>query len=143
MAHITQYHVNVCFLCFLTYASLSCLFSPFLLLPALAGCNPKQQPGSSEPSSRAAGSNNRKWRNNGRLRGAKPEQPGEEEEEARRRRVKGPPSKFKLWREGPNFDTDLPQDVLALRGRSAFLTCRVFDRTNSTVSTTCSTYSDS
>ena len=44
------------------------------------------------------------------------------------------PSAFKLWGEGPNFDTDLPQDVLALRGRSAFLTCRVFDRQNRTVS---------
>ena len=110
------------------HMSLSCLHPPFLLLPALAGCNPKQQPGGSGPSSRSMSNNNRKWRNNGRIRA----QPGEDE--AERRRVEDP-SKFKLWQEGPNFDTDLPQDVLALRGRSAFLTCRVFDRQNRTVST--------
>ncbi len=43
-------------------------------------------------------------------------------------------SKFRLWDEGPNFDTDLRQDVTALVGRSAYLTCRVLDRGNKTVS---------
>ena len=59
---------------------------------------------------------------------------GEKESEEGKRRLVKDPSAFKLWGEGPNFDTDLPQDVLALRGRSAFLTCRVFDRQNRTVS---------
>ena len=65
------------------------------------------------------------------MRGGAKEEAGSEE--GSRRLVKDP-SAFKLWGEGPNFDTDLPQDVLALRGRSAFLTCRVFDRQNRTVS---------
>ena len=42
---------------------------------------------------------------------------------------------FRLWSSGPNFDTDLPQDVTGIVGHTAYLTCRVFDRTNSTVST--------
>ena len=41
---------------------------------------------------------------------------------------------FRLWSSGPNFDTDLPQDVSGVVGHTAYLTCRVFDRTNSTVS---------
>ena len=41
---------------------------------------------------------------------------------------------FRLWSTGPNFDTDLPQDVTGIVGHTAYLTCRVFDRTNSTVS---------
>ena len=41
---------------------------------------------------------------------------------------------FRLWSSGPNFDTDLPQDVTGVVGHTAYLTCRVFDRTNSTVS---------
>jgi len=41
---------------------------------------------------------------------------------------------FRLWSSGPNFDTDLPQDVTGIVGHTAYLTCRVFDRTNSTVS---------
>ena len=44
------------------------------------------------------------------------------------------PEKFKLWEEGPNFDTDMRQDVVALEGKTAYLTCRVFDRGNKTVS---------
>ena len=43
---------------------------------------------------------------------------------------------FRLWSEGPNFDTDLPQDVSGVVGQTAYLTCRVFDRENKTVSTT-------
>ena len=65
------------------------------------------------------------------MRGGAKEEAGSEEG---KRRLAKDPSAFKLWGEGPNFDTDLPQDVLALRGRSAFLTCRVFDRQNRTVS---------
>ena len=42
--------------------------------------------------------------------------------------------KFKLWEDGPNFDTSLRQNVVALVGRTAYLTCRVFDRGNKTVS---------
>ena len=42
---------------------------------------------------------------------------------------------FRLWSSGPNFDTELPQDVTGVVGHTAYLTCRVFDRTNSTVST--------
>ena len=42
--------------------------------------------------------------------------------------------KFKLWKEGPNFDTDMLQDVKAFEGKTAYLTCRVFDRQNKTVS---------
>ena len=40
---------------------------------------------------------------------------------------------FRLWSSGPNFDTDLPQDVSGVVGQTAYLTCRVFDRTNKTV----------
>ena len=40
---------------------------------------------------------------------------------------------FKLWEDGPNFDTNLRQNVVALVGRTAYLTCRVFDRGNKTV----------
>ena len=42
-------------------------------------------------------------------------------------------AKFKLWADGPNFDTNLRQNVVALVGRTAYLTCRVFDRGNKTV----------
>ena len=42
--------------------------------------------------------------------------------------------KFKLWKEGPNFDTDLRQNVYAQEGQTAVLTCRVYDRGNKTVS---------
>jgi len=48
-----------------------------------------------------------------------------------------PPEKkpgFRLWSSGPNFDTDLPQDVSGVVGQTAYLTCRVFDRTNKTIS---------
>ena len=41
--------------------------------------------------------------------------------------------KFKLWKEGPNFDTDLRQNVYAQEGQTAVLTCRVYDRGNKTV----------
>jgi len=41
---------------------------------------------------------------------------------------------FKLWSEGPNFDTDLPQDVTGVVGQTAYLSCRVFDRENKTIS---------
>ena len=41
--------------------------------------------------------------------------------------------KFRLWEEGPNFDTDLRQDVYAQEGQIATLTCRVFERGNKTV----------
>jgi len=41
---------------------------------------------------------------------------------------------FRLWASGPNFDTDLPQDVTGVVGQTAYLTCRVFDRTNKTIS---------
>jgi len=41
---------------------------------------------------------------------------------------------FRLWSSGPNFDTDLPQDVSGVVGQTAYLTCRVFDRTNKTIS---------
>ena len=40
---------------------------------------------------------------------------------------------FKLWDDGPNFDTNLRQNVVALIGRTAYLHCRVFDRGNKTV----------
>lgn len=40
---------------------------------------------------------------------------------------------FRLWSSGPNFDTELPQDVTGLVGQTAYLTCRVFERTNKTV----------
>ena len=43
------------------------------------------------------------------------------------------PDDFKLWEDGPNFDTNLRQNVVALIGRTAYLTCRVFDRGNKTV----------
>ena len=44
------------------------------------------------------------------------------------------PDRFKLWKDGPNFDTDLPQNVMAVEGKTAYLACRVFDRDNKTVS---------
>ena len=40
---------------------------------------------------------------------------------------------FKLWDDGPNFDTNLQQNVVSLVDRTAYLTCRVFDRGNKTV----------
>ena len=48
---------------------------------------------------------------------------------------------FKLWEDGPNFDTEMRQDVVALEGKNAYLTCRVFDRGNKTVSPFISFYS--
>ena len=42
--------------------------------------------------------------------------------------------KFKLWKEGPNFDTDLRQNVYAQEGQTGVMTCRVYDRGNKTVS---------
>ena len=42
--------------------------------------------------------------------------------------------KFKLWKEGPNFDTDLRQNVFAQEGQTGVMTCRVYDRGNKTVS---------
>ena len=42
--------------------------------------------------------------------------------------------RFRLWKEGPNFDTDLRQHVYAQEGQTAVLTCRVYDRGNKTVS---------
>ena len=42
-------------------------------------------------------------------------------------------SRFLLWQHGPNFDTDLPQNVYALEGKTASLSCRVFRRENKTV----------
>lgn len=47
---------------------------------------------------------------------------------------------FKLWDDGPNFDTNLRQNVVALVGRTAYLTCRVFDRGNKTVKAFLSIY---
>jgi len=44
------------------------------------------------------------------------------------------PKDFHLWEDGPNFDTNLRQNVVALIGRTAYLNCRVFDRGNKTVS---------
>ena len=44
--------------------------------------------------------------------------------------------KFRLWKDGPNFDIDLRQDVYAQEGQDAILTCRVFDRGNKTVCNT-------
>eukprot|EP00093_Oithona_nana_P015032 15032.XXX_554819_578580_1 [CDS] Oithona nana genome sequencing. len=41
---------------------------------------------------------------------------------------------FRLWDDGPNFDTNLQQNVVSLVDRTAYLTCRVFDRGNKTVS---------
>jgi len=41
---------------------------------------------------------------------------------------------FRLWSSGPNFDTELPQDVTGVVGQTSYLTCRVFDRTNKTIS---------
>jgi len=43
-------------------------------------------------------------------------------------------SGFKLWSDGPNFDTDLPQDVTGVTGQTAYLSCRVFERENKTIS---------
>ena len=43
------------------------------------------------------------------------------------------PKDFHLWADGPNFDTNLRQNVVALIGRTAYLNCRVFDRGNKTV----------
>ena len=131
--HSNSVSMSILDSCPLTHACLS----PFAF-PALAGCNPKQQPGSAaSPSSGPSSRANRKWRNSGRLHPQKHHSPaaaaaGQEGGGGGQRRPQRP-SKFKLWREGPNFDTELPQDVLALSGRSAFLTCRVFDRQNRTV----------
>lgn len=41
---------------------------------------------------------------------------------------------FRLWEEGPNFDTSMIQDVVALAGKTAHLICRIIDRGNQTVS---------
>ena len=47
--------------------------------------------------------------------------------------VEEKPKAFRLWEDGPNFDTDMRQDVVALEGKNAYLTCRVFDLGNHTV----------
>ena len=36
--------------------------------------------------------------------------------------------RFRLWSEGPNFDTELPQDVSGVEGQAVNLTCRLFYR---------------
>ena len=59
---------------------------------------------------------------------------GVEEDSVESAEEDGANSGFRLWSSGPNFDTDLPQDVTGVVGHTAYLTCRVFDRTNSTVS---------
>ena len=59
---------------------------------------------------------------------------GAEEDAVESSEEDGASSGFRLWSSGPNFDTDLPQDVTGVVGHTAYLTCRVFDRTNSTVS---------
>jgi len=59
---------------------------------------------------------------------------GAEKEEVKEVEAANDHSGFRLWSSGPNFDTDLPQDVSGVVGQTAYLTCRVFDRTNSTVS---------
>lgn len=43
-------------------------------------------------------------------------------------------SNFRLWESGPNFDTKLPQNVTAIHGKTAQLTCKVYDLGNKTVS---------
>ena len=48
-------------------------------------------------------------------------------------KVEEKPKAFRLWEDGPNFDTDMRQDVVALEGKNAYLTCRVFDLGNHTV----------
>ena len=62
--------------------------------------------------------------------------PSEEESEETQPSEDNQNAGFRLWSTGPNFDTDLPQDVTGIVGHTAYLTCRVFDRTNSTVSRT-------
>ena len=62
--------------------------------------------------------------------------PSEEEGEESQPSEENHNAGFRLWSTGPNFDTDLPQDVTGIVGHTAYLTCRVFDRTNSTVSST-------
>lgn len=57
---------------------------------------------------------------------------GAEKEEVKEVETTNDHSGFRLWSSGPNFDTDLPQDVSGVVGQTAYLTCRVFDRTNST-----------
>lgn len=41
---------------------------------------------------------------------------------------------FKTWKDGPNFDSKLPQNVTAIHGKSTQLVCRVIDLGNKTVS---------
>lgn len=58
----------------------------------------------------------------------------EESQELQEPREDNHKAGFRLWSTGPNFDTELPQDVTGIVDHTAYLTCRVFDRTNSTVS---------
>ena len=43
---------------------------------------------------------------------------------------------FKTWKDGPNFDSKLPQNVTAIHGKSTQLVCRVIDLGNKTVRNT-------
>ena len=56
-----------------------------------------------------------------------------ENKRAQKKKGNDKEDKFKLWKEGPNFDTDLRQNVYAQEGQTAVLTCRVYDRGNKTV----------
>lgn len=100
------------------------LLTVLVMLLALVGCDPKPNP---QQRARVVGMNVKHHSNN-RHRSRMMEKHEEQQEKPVEEK------KFRLWADGPNFDTDLRQDVTALVGRSAYLTCRVFERGNKTVS---------
>ena len=88
------------------------------------------------PGRKRNGPPGKSWRRGYRskARKAKSEEKGEGQVARDAQQKKGEEGEFKLWADGPNFDTEMRQDVVALEGKNAYLTCRVIDRGNKTVS---------
>ena len=113
----------------------------FFLLPVFVGGDPKSQPQHLERT-RVVGLDhqtakqkpgNQRYKSHRRHHSSSTI-PSKAEASEKKQNVKLVNDKFKLWEDGPNFDTSLRQNVVALVGRTAYLTCRVFDRGNKTVS---------
>ena len=113
----------------------------FFLLPVFVGGDPKSQPQHLERT-RVVGLDhqtakqkpgNQRYKSHRRHHSSSTI-PSKVEASEKKQNVKLVNDKFKLWEDGPNFDTSLRQNVVALVGRTAYLTCRVFDRGNKTVS---------
>ena len=113
------------------------------MLAAFVGGNPKSQPqhlertrvvGLEQKPGNREKPGNQHYKSHRRHHSSSSTIPSKVEALEKKQNVKLVNEKFKLWEDGPNFDTSLRQNVVALVGRTAYLTCRVFDRGNKTVS---------